>query len=325
LGLGPGDGVITTPFTFFATAGTIVRIGARPVFVDIDPVTFNMDVDALEELLENGDFPAPPKAIMPIHLFGQVSDMTPLRASAERHGLLVIEDAAQAIGAQYPDRRNGGFKRAGAMGDMGCFSFFPSKNLGAFGEGGLVTCRDEELAATLKMLRNHGSSPREKYENLLVGGNFRLDALQAAVLNVKLKHLDGWSTARRLNAERYNGMFKELPGLAEQGAVQTPEAVWRDSGAEHYHIYNQYVIRAKDRDALQSHVKAAGIGTAVYYPLPLHLQKCFRSLGYREGQFPVSEQAAREVLALPVYPELTEAQQEYVVETIAGFQIERNY
>lgn len=298
LGVGPGDAVVTTPYSFFATAGSIVRLGATPLFADIDPETFNLSPDAVRALLEN--VPARfrdlrVKVLMPVHLFGQAADMDPLCAIAEEFGLRVVEDAAQAIGTEYPSRS--GVRRAGSMGDAGCFSFFPSKNLGGFGDGGMVVTRDADLAEQLRLLRNHGA--RTKYLHDRVGGNFRLDALQAAVLSVKLEHLDAWHAARRAHAAFYDGQF-------DGTAIVPPRAVYRDAGICHYHIYNQYVVRVPQRDAVREKIQAAGIGCEVYYPLPLHRQPCFAQLGYGEGDFPAGEEAARQTLALPVYPELTE-------------------
>ncbi|MBN1556757.1 MAG: DegT/DnrJ/EryC1/StrS family aminotransferase, partial [Lentisphaerae bacterium] len=317
LDVGPGDAVITTPYSFFATAGSIARLGATPVFADIDPETYNLDPAAAEALL--AALPERfrslrPRVLMPVHLFGQTADMAPLLALAERYGLHVVEDACQAIGAEYPGPRHAadgsaahGVKRAGSLGDMGCFSFFPSKNLGGFGDGGLVTTNDTALAERLRLLRNHGAHP--KYYHALVGGNFRLDALQAAVLDVKLPHLDAWHAARRAHAAFYDRALAGSP-------VRPPAAVYRDSGAAQYHIYNQYVVRVPDRDAVRAGLHEAGIGSEVYYPVPLHRQACFRELGYREGDLPVSERAARETLALPVYPELTESMTAYVADTL---------
>ncbi len=306
LGIGPGDAVVTSPFTFFATAGAIVRVGARPVFADIDPATFNLDPAQARRMFENppdclrGRRPA---ALLPVHLFGQCADMDALLALAGEHGCPVIEDAAQAVGAEYP--MPAGVRRAGAMGAMGCFSFFPSKNLGGFGDGGLVTTNDARLAETLRSLRMHGAT--ETYYHRQVGGNFRLDALQAAVLRVKLKHLDRWHAARRDHAGFYNRAFRG-------SGVRTPAVVHPD--LPQGHIYNQYVVRVPRRDEVRRRLQEAGIGSAVYYPLPLHLQECFKSLGYRAGDFPASEQAAGEVLALPVYPELRPEQLEYVARTV---------
>ncbi len=315
LGIGPGDGVITTPFTFFATVGSIVRLGAVPLFADIDPDTFNLDPLAVQELLERGDLPAQPKALLPVHLFGQAADMEPLGRLADAHGLKIVEDAAQALGAAYrsPD---GEVTKVGAIGDTGCFSFFPSKNLGAAGDGGLITCRDDELAAKLRSMRTHGSHPSEKYRHIYVGGNFRLDALQAAVIRVKLAYLDGWSRARRANADDYDRLLAES-GLVDRGLVGRPYRAYPD--IEFGHVFNQYVIRARSRDQLQAALAEAKIGCAIYYPTPMHLLECFADLGGRAGDLPVSEQAAAEVLALPVYPELTMEQKQRVVEVMVDF------
>lgn len=311
--IGPGDEVLTTPYSFFATAGSIARTGATPVFVDIDPATFNIDASKLEAGITDRT-----KAIIPVHLYGQCADMDPILALAKKHGLAVIEDAAQAIGSEYRGRR------AGSMGDYGCFSFFPSKNLGCFGDGGLVTTGDAARAEKLSMLRVHGMQP--KYYHKLIGGNFRLDALQAAVLDVKLKHLDGWTEARQRNAARYDRLFTEaglagnrvqLPRVSEGASADTRHPTPDTSGCRH--IYNQYCIRAPRRDELQKHLAAAEIGTEVYYPVPLHLQECFAYLGHQAGDFPESERAAGETLALPIYPEVTDEQAEYVVAQVASF------
>lgn len=297
LDVGPGDEVITTPFTFFATAGVVARLGARTVFVDIEPDSYNIDPEGIEAVLTPRT-----KAIIPVHLYGRLADMDAIGAIASAAGVPVVEDAAQAIGA-----RDGRGRRAGAIGDIGCFSFFPSKNLGAFGDAGMVTTNDAERYAQLKRLRVHGSEP--KYYHSVVGGNFRIDALQAAVLRVKLPHLDAWSDARRRNADHYRGLFAAAD-LADH--VKLPADV---DG----HIYNQFVVRAERRDALRAHLDSSGVGTEIYYPLPLHLQECFAGLGYGAGDFPHSEQAAREVLALPIYPELGADDLEYVVTSIAEF------
>ena len=297
IGVGPGDEVITSSFSFFATAGVIVRLGARPVFGDIDRRNFNFDPSGLESKITSRC-----KAILPVHLFGACAEMDPILAAARKHGVAVIEDAAQAIGA-----KDGCNRSAGTMGALGCFSFFPSKNLGAFGDAGMVVTQDDDLAEAVRVLRVHGGKP--KYHHAVIGGNFRLDALQAAVLRVKLKYLASWTEARRRNAERYRKYFSEA-GLVEQ--IGLPE----DSAG---HIYNQFVIRCAKRDQLQHYLKTRGIGTEVYYPIPLHLLKCFADLGYKEGDFPQAEAAAREALALPIYPELTEAQQSYIVEEIKDF------
>ena len=294
LEVGPGDEVITSPYTFFATAGTIARIGARPVFVDIEPATFNLDADLLERAITPRT-----KVIMPVHLFGQMAEMDRLMEIANRHHLPVIEDAAQAIGAEYKGRR------AGSIGDLGCFSFFPSKNLGGFGDGGMVTAQDPSLADRVQLLRGHGMRP--KYYHQFIGGNFRLDALQAAVLRVKLKYLDGWSESRQRNAATYRRLFAQA-GLAS--VILPTEA------PDRRHIYNQFVIRVPQRDKVIQALRDAQIGVEIYYPVPIHLQECFGYLGYREGDLPHSEQAARETLALPIYPELREDAQERVVQVI---------
>jgi len=302
------DEVITTPFTFFSTAGAIARLNAKPVFVDIDPVTYNINPNNIEAAITKKT-----RAIIPVHLFGQCADMDPIMEIARKYNLLVIEDAAQSIGAEYKGRK------AGSMGDIGIFSFFPSKNLGGYGDGGMVVTNDEDLYQRIKILRVHGASP--KYYHKVIGGNFRLDALQAAVLLVKLKYLDEWSRKRRENAEYYDRRFTQS-GLAEKGLITTPAAVYKESGDKNYHIYNQYTIRTKnegDRDKLRSYLKENGIGTEIYYPLPLHLQECFSELGYKKGSFPVAEKAAATVFSLPIYPELTPYQQDYIVEKITIF------
>ena len=305
LGIGPGDAVITTPYTFFATAGCVSRVGARPVFVDIDPVTYNLSIPALEGALKNTD---QVKAIVPVHLFGCCADMTAILALGKKYNVPVLEDAAQALGAQHP---LGG---AGAMGDFGWFSFYPTKNLGAFGDAGMVTCRDPEMALKLKAFRNHGMEPR--YFHKWIGGNFRLDAIQAAVLNVKLPHLDSWSAARRSHADFYRQEFESI-GLTQ--LLTLPSEPYAQSGLTNHHIYNQYVVRAPKRDALRKYLQEHEIGSEVYYPLPLHLQECYADLGYKEGDFPESERAARETLALPIFPELQPEQQAYVVQKIREF------
>lgn len=298
LGIGAGDEVVTTTYSFFATAGSIVRAGARPVLVDIDADTCNLDPAVVEAAITPRT-----RAIVPVHLYGLSADLDPLVATARRHALAVIEDAAQAIGATYKDRRVGG------IGDIGCFSFFPSKNLGAFGDAGLVTTNDDDLARRLRMLRNHGMEP--KYHHHVVGGNFRLDALQATVLRVKLPHLEGWTAARRRNAARYRTFFAKA-GL--EAVVRLPR-----EPADSLHIYNQFVIHARDRDGLKRHLGAEGVGTEIYYPVPFHLQPCFSHLGYAVGAFPRAEAAAAESLALPIYGELTEAQLAFVVQAIAEY------
>lgn len=302
LDIGPGDEVITSPFTFFATAGVIARLRAVPVFVDIDPVTYNIAPEKIEPAVT-----ARTKAIIPIHLFGQCADMQPLMEIASKYGLIVIEDAAQSMGAEYRGRR------AGAIGHLGIFSFFPSKNLGGFGDGGMVVTNDEVLYERVKVLRVHGAKP--KYYHKIVGGNFRLDAIQAAVLTVKMKYLEGWSQKRRDNAGSYDRQLAEARPID----IVLPKAVYRDGGDRDYHIYNQYTIRTKQRDRLQRFLKDNGIGTEIYYPLPLHLQECFKDLGYKKGDFPVAEESAGAVLSLPIYPELSTAQKDYIVEKIREF------
>ncbi|NOY81401.1 MAG: DegT/DnrJ/EryC1/StrS family aminotransferase [Kiritimatiellaeota bacterium] len=298
-GIGPGHEVITTPFTFFATAGSIVRVGARPVFVDIDPVTFNLDPARVAEQITPRT-----KALVPVHLYGQTCDMDPLLEIAAAHDLIVIEDAAQAIGAEYKGRR------AGSMGHYGCFSFFPSKNLGGFGDGGMVVSRDPDKVERVRILRNHGAAP--KYYHRVVGGNFRLDALQAAVLSVKLAHLDQWTAARQENAADYIRLFAESPVAGVVGLPGTAAYATR-------HVLNQFCVRlpAEARDRVRDGLKARQIGCEIYYPVPLHLQECFADLGYGRGDFPEAERAAREVLALPVYPEMTHEQRAWVVRNIA--------
>lgn len=303
--LKPGDEVITTPFTFFATGGVISRLGARPVFVDIDPDSFNIDPHQMRKAVNRKT-----KAVIPVHLFGQCADMDPILDISGKHNLSVIEDAAQSIGAEYKG------KRAGSIGHFGCFSFFPSKNLGGFGDGGMVVTSDPGLNERLKVLRVHGSKP--KYYHNFVGGNFRLDAIQAAVLDVKLKYLDDWSEGRRQNALYYQEAFR-ASGLVEKGFVKTPPAAYSNSGDKNFHIYNQFTLRVKHRDALKAYLNESGIGSEIYYPVPLHMQACYRDLGYLKGDFPHSEKAAEEVISIPVYPELTEEMKDYVVRTIKGF------
>jgi dTDP-4-amino-4,6-dideoxygalactose transaminase len=297
IGTGPEDEVITAAYSFFATAGVIARLRARPVFIDIDPKTFNLDSTEVGQKITSRT-----KAIMPVYLFGQCAAMDPIMEIAKDKGIHVIEDAAQAIGARDDKER-----QAGTIGHLGCFSFFPSKNLGAFGDGGMVITNDEKLAEIVKVLRVHGANP--KYHHSFVGGNFRLDALQAAILKVKLKYLATWTEMRRNKASRYRSLFSEM-GLSEY--VSVPE----DSAG---HVYNQFVCRFPDRDRLHPFLREKGVETEVYYPVPLHLQECFQHLGYQTGEFPEAEAAARESLALPIYPEITEEQQRYVVETIGEF------
>lgn len=301
LGIGPGDAVITTPYTFFATASCISRVGARPVFADIDPSTYNLCPDSVARLLRQTPNV---KAIIPVHLYGCCADMAAFTALGREFGIPVLEDAAQALGAQHP---LGG---AGAIGEAGWYSFYPTKNLGAFGDAGMVVCRDAALAAKLRAIRNHGMEVR--YYHKWVGGNFRIDALQSAVLSVKLPHLDSWSAGRRERAALYREAFADLP-------LTLPVEPWSGCGLVNHHIYNQFIVRTNRRDALRAHLSAAGIGSEIYYPLCLHMQECFRDLGYKEGDFPESEKAARETIALPIYPELSSEQQAYVVETVRGF------
>ena len=306
LGVEPGDEVITTPYSFFATAGAVVRLGAKPVLADIDPRTFNLDPNKIDKA-----FTQRTKAIIPVHLYGQSADMGPIMDLAHRRKVAVIEDAAQAIGTEAADGR-----RVGSIGTIGCFSFFPSKNLGCLGDGGMAVTNDPDLAERMRVLRVHGSKP--KYYHKLIGGNFRLDTIQAAVLNVKLKYLDQWTKRRQENADRYEKLFQQS-GLVRKGRAQLPEAVYRASGAKHYHIYNQFVLRVERRDDLLAHLKQKGIGAEIYYPVPFHLQECFRYLGHQKGDFPESERAANETVAIPIYPELTPTQQAEVVEAVATF------
>ncbi len=306
LGIGPGDEVITTPYTFFATAGVITRVGATPVFVDIDPVTYNIAPEKIENAITSKT-----KVIMPVHLYGQVVEMDPILEIAEKYQLKIVEDAAQAIGAED---RNG--KRAGSMGDLGCFSFFPSKNLGALGDGGMVVTNDADLADRVLKMRVHGGHP--KYHHKMIGGNFRLDSIQAGVVSVKLKYLDRWTAKRQENAKYYAELFRES-GLISKTGLSLPETVYSETACKHYHIYNQFVLRVDDRDNLRSFMTKEEIGTEIYYPIPLHLQECFSHLGYKEGDFPESEKAAKETLALPIYPELTQEMQRMVMEGIRQF------
>jgi dTDP-4-amino-4,6-dideoxygalactose transaminase len=298
-GVGPGDEVITTPFSFFATVGSIVRLGARAVFVDIDESTFNIDSNLIEAAITERT-----KAIMPVHLFGQCADMDRINEIAGARKIAVIEDAAQAIGAEHQGRR------AGSLGIAGCFSFYPSKNLGGAGDGGLITTNDPEMAEKLRILRAHGA--KKKYYHDRIGINSRLDSLQAAILRVKFRYLDQWAAARRKNAHRYRELFDEA--LIASGAVRLPV-----ESSSALHVYNQFVIRARDRDKLKNYLAENGVGTEIYYPVPLHAQPCFEELGHRIGDFPESELAAEETLAIPIYPELSESAQTYVVEKIDSF------
>jgi dTDP-4-amino-4,6-dideoxygalactose transaminase len=310
MGIGAGDEVITTPYTFFGTVGTIVRIGAKPVLVDIDPLTFNLDASRIGDAVTRQT-----RAIAPVHLFGQTADMATIRNLAREHHLDIIEDAAQAIGARFEEQM------AGSMGHVGCLSFFPTKNLGGFGDGGMVLTDDRVLAQTCRSLRNHGMEP--KYFHARVGGNFRLDALQAAVLQVKLPHLDRWQDGRRANAADYRKYF------AQAGISRKPEVLLQDglldgvvlpSEAPHcHHVYNQFVIYTPQRDALLAWLRKHDVGCEIYYPLALHMQECFLNLGYSEGDFPHAERAAKMSLALPIYPDLSQAQLQRVVSVIADF------
>ena len=323
LGIGRGDAVITTPYTFFATAGCIARVGARPLFADIDRETCNIRPSAIQECIEKNCQPEAGgtwktksgeklRAMVPVHLFGLCCDMEALRKIAERYRLVLIEDAAQAIGAEFPFPER--TAKAGTMGEGGLFSFYPSKNLGAAGDAGMVVCRDEELAQKLRTFREHGMEPR--YFHHFIGGNFRLDEMQAAILTVKLSHLETWAAARRAAADFYG---TELSRAGLTGKISTPSEPYRDRGLTNHHVYHQYVIRTSRRDALREHLGKRQIETAIYYPLGLHEQKCFAYLGYKTGDFPETERAARETLALPIYPEISREAQRYVVSAIAEF------
>lgn len=314
-GVGPGDEVITTPYTFFATVGAITRLGATPVFVDIDPATYNIAADQIPDKITSRT-----KAIIPVHLYGQSAAMRVVMAAAAEHGIPVIEDAAQALGAEYEGRR------CGAIGDYGCFSFFPSKNLGAAGDAGMVVTHDAARAEKLRILRSHGSKP--KYYHHVVGGNFRLDALQASIISAKLRHLDVWTEGRRANAARYDRLFAASGLCVEHSRDWVrrrahdsfgPAHVVLPSVATDRHVFNQYVIRVSARDALRAHLHQDGIGSEIYYPVPMHLQECFHSFGNKRGDFPESELAAAGTLALPIYPELTDHQAEYVVASVRAF------
>ena len=321
--IGPGDAVITSAYTFFATAGCIARVGATPTFIDIDPQTYNISPAALEHYLtsrcqQKADgslldaHGRKVRAIVPVHLFGLCCEMGAIHEISERFRLDVIEDAAQAIGAEYPF--GDATKKAGTMGEAGYFSFYPSKNLGAAGDAGMVICREESLAKQLRACRQHGMEPR--YYHQVIGGNFRLDEIQAAILTVKLPFLDGWSAARREAADFYREAFAAADLTSR---ISAPAEPYRNRGLTNHHIYHQYVIRAPERDALREYLTRKEIGTAIYYPLALHEQKCFAYLGYRVGDFPEAERAARETLALPMYPELSRDAQRYVVRSIADF------
>jgi dTDP-4-amino-4,6-dideoxygalactose transaminase len=321
LGIGRGDAVVTAPYSFFATAGCIARVGATPLFIDIDPETFNLSPGALEEFLRlrcartSVDTTYQGKkirAIMPVHLFGLCCQMDEIRALADSYRLPIIEDAAQAIGAEYPSRS--GPQQAGAMGLAGFFSFYPSKNLGAAGDAGLIVTNDEALAHRLRVCRNHGMEPQ--YFHQMIGGNFRLDEIQAAILSVKLPHLNEWSARRRAVADGYRAEFRRA-GLS--GKIELPSDPFRACGLRNTHIYHQYVMCAPNRDALREHLRQNQVGSAIYYPVGLHEQKCFQYLGYKKGDFPATERATSETLALPIYPELSSTAQRFVVEKIAEF------
>ena len=305
LGVGPGDAVLTSAYTFFATAGSVARLGARPHFVDIDPDTFNLSPIALRSALEKTP---QVKAILPVHLFGQCADMDTILELGREYRVAILEDASQALGANHPRGS------AGAISDAGWFSFYPTKNLGAFGDAGMVVCNDDTLAAKIRALRNHGMETR--YFHKWIGGNFRLDAIQAAVLGVKLPHLRSWSAQRRDRATFYRSEFARCNVPA---TVRLPVERYAADGISDHHVYNQFIIRAPRRDRLREHLAAGGVATEVYYPLPLHLQECFRDLGYRPGDFPEAERAAAETVALPIFPEITSTEQRYVVEQIAAF------
>jgi dTDP-4-amino-4,6-dideoxygalactose transaminase len=305
LGIEAGDEVLIPPFTFFATAGAVSRVGAVPVFVDIEPRTFNLDPSRIEERITTRT-----KAIIPVHLFGQCADMDPILDIARSRRLFIIEDAAQALGSEYRPEAKGPGRKAGQMGDLGCFSFFPTKNLGAFGDAGMVVTKDPALAEKTGLLRVHGSHP--KYFHKLIGINSRLDTLQAAILLVKLRSLDPWTEERQKKAGHYAELLRHLE--TEVDGFRLPITQYQNR-----HIYNQYVIRVPERDRLREFLRDKGIGTEVYYPVPLHLQECYAFLGHRRGDFPVSENAAEEVLALPIFPELTESQQAYVAQQIVAF------
>ncbi|MCH8326320.1 MAG: DegT/DnrJ/EryC1/StrS family aminotransferase, partial [Bacteroidetes bacterium] len=317
IGIKSGDEVIVPTYSFFATAGVVSRLNAIPVFVDIDKTTFNIDTEDIKRKITEKT-----KAIIPVHLYGQSCEMDKIVSIGKKYNLKIIEDAAQAIGTQYKDGRY-----VGTIGDIGCFSFFPSKNLGCYGDGGLTVTNNPELAERLKIMRVHGSKP--KYYHKTIGGNFRLDALQAAVLNVKLPHLNSWSAKRRANADLYNKLFIEV-GLATSvgetefndiNKVLLPKAVFKEysENVKNHHIYNQYIIRVQQRDELRKYLSENEIGNEIYYPVPFHLQECFSNLNYKKGDFPIAEEACAKSLALPIFPELTEEQIKYVVDTIRDF------
>ena len=313
LNIGQGDKVLVPDFSFFATAGVVSRLNAEPVFLEIDPTTFNLCPNHLEEKLENytEEELAQVKAVIPVHLFGQCADMQAILAVAKQFGIAVVEDAAQAIGAEY--RLNGEARRAGEMSDVGCMSFFPSKNLGGVGDGGMVTTNDAELHHQLRIKRVHGAEP--KYYHKVIGGNFRMDPIQASVLRIKLQRLEIWHEQRRQNAAHYN----QLLGSAQLEEVVCPAAVYKDDNLLNHHIYNQYTVRVQRRKDLKKFLQERGVATEIYYPVPFHRQECFADLGYRPGSLPESDRAAQEVLALPIYPGLTLDMQEYVVENLIEF------
>lgn len=324
LDIGPGDAVITTPYSFFATAGCIARLGATPIFVDVDLATYNISPAELQRYIEKRCHTGSSgtlidseghkiRGIIPVHLFGLCCDMDPIHTISERHNLDVIEDAAQAIGAEYRTAHMG-LRTAGTMGEVGCFSFYPSKNLGAAGDAGMIVCREEELAKRLRIIGQHGMEPR--YHHQFIGGNFRLDEIQAAILDVKLPYLTSWSAARRAAADFYRDEFTRA-GLTDR--ITLPAEPYRKEGLANHHIYHQFVIRSSQRDELRAHLTKNEIGTEIYYPVGLHLQKCFAYLGYKEGDFPNAERATRETLALPIYPEISREAQRYVVGAIAEF------
>lgn len=305
LGIGPGDEVVTTDYSFFATAGVIARLGAKPVFVDIDPVSFNIDPLKIESLINKNT-----KAIIAVHLYGQCADMDAISRIARKYNLKLIEDSAQSLGAEYHDGR-----RAGSIGDVGCVSFFPSKNLGGMGDGGMVVTNNASLAEKIKILRVHGAKP--KYHHRIVGGNFRLDSMQAAILNVKIDYLDKWILQRQENALCYNRLFREIDDF--DSFIIPPKPIYEASGVLHYHIYNQFIVRTKKRDALLKYLQSEGVGAEVYYPVPFHVQDCFSHLGYSEKAFVESERAAAETLSLPTYPGLDPDSIHHIVELISRF------
>lgn len=317
LELKPGEAILTTPFTFMATAGSAARLGLKVIFADIDPQNFNLSLESVDEVLAQKHQKEKIRAIIPVHLFGQMVDMDRIMELARKYDLKVIEDAAQAIGADYPGKD--GILKAGASGETGILSFFPSKNLGGAGDGGMVLTNSFNLREKLVALRNHGA--QQRYLHFWLGGNFRLDEIQAAVLRVKLKYLSGWIKKRQEKAAYYDQLFQESR-LTGEGFVIPPRASYKNSGAFNFHTYHQYVIRAKQRDELTQYLLEKGVSTAIYYPIPLHLQPCLQYLGYRRGDFPHAEKASSEVLALPIYPEIPAAHQEYVVDQIREFYLE---